>query len=235
MTVVIAICGTMGSGKTTAVENIAAALPDCKALHEDDFNKTTERSLDEIDAWWDRGANVGELDLSEVIKQLAVLCPEKSASLTNHAPDIRMNGATTTHQGTDVPRSPSAKGRDSRRIILLETHFGRLHPVLTPWIDYQCWIDVPADIAIARKVAQLSALLRSQSARTDADSGLRWIETFCKGYLSTTRKLFEMQRQKVRELSEMSIDGQGTPLAVCADTAGAISARRGSRTTLAAY
>jgi len=100
---------------------------------------------------------------------------------------------------------------------LFETHFGRLHPGLKPWIDYQCWIDVPADIAVARKVAQLSALMRSQSTSNDNDSGLRWIETFCKGYLTTTRKLFEMQRQKVRELSEMSIDGQGTPLAVCAE------------------
>ncbi len=215
MTFVIAICGTMGSGKTTAVENVAAALPECMSLHEDDFNKTTERSLDEIEAWSDRGANVGEFDLSVLISQLAVLCPEKSASLTIHAPDTRVNGATITHQGTDVPRSPGPRGRDSRRIILLETHFGRLHPGLKPWIDYQCWIDVPADIAVARKVAQLSALMRSQSTGNDNDTGLRWIETFCKGYLTTTRKLFEMQRQKVRELSEMSIDGQGSPLAVC--------------------
>ena len=51
MSIVIAICGTMGSGKTTAVENIAAALPDCETLHEDDFNRTTDRSIDDITAW----------------------------------------------------------------------------------------------------------------------------------------------------------------------------------------
>ena len=215
MTFIIAICGTMGSGKTTVVENIAAALPDCETLHEDDFNRTTERSLDDIDAWWGRGAIVGELDLSALIVQLAVLCPEKSESLTIQALNIRVNHATAKHQGTHVPRSPSAKGSGTRRIVLLETHFGRLHPALEPWIDYQCWIDVPADIAVARKVAQLSEQLRTHSSTDSHGNELRWIENFCKGYLTTTRKLFEMQRQKVRELSEMSIDGQGTPLAVC--------------------
>ena len=64
----------MGSGKTTAVENIAAALPDCEALHEDDFNRTTELSLDEIDARWGRCPIVGELDLPELIKQLPIVC-----------------------------------------------------------------------------------------------------------------------------------------------------------------
>lgn len=196
MTIVIAICGTMGSGKTTAVENIAAALPDCEALHEDDFNRTTERSLDDIDAWWGRGAIVGELDLSELIKQLATMCPDQDSSVTGSTQKSR---------------------RSTTRILLLETHFGRLHPALEPWIDYQCWIDVPADIAVARKIVQLCGHMGSQPANSENEYGseLRWIENFCKGYLMTTRKLFEMQRQKVRELSEMSIDGQGTPLAVC--------------------
>ncbi len=208
MTIVIAICGTMGSGKSTAVDNIAAALPDCVTLQEDDFNRTTDRSLDEIDAWWTRGASVAEIDLSQVIKQLAVLCPDKDG--TTHP-------RTESYQGTDVPRSPGSTRCSSRQIVLLETHFGRLHSELKPWIDYQCWIDVPADIAVARKVAQLSEQLRTHSSTDNHANGLRWIENFCKGYLTTTRKLFEMQRQKVRELSEMSIDGQGTPLDVCAE------------------
>ena len=207
MTIVIAICGTMGSGKTTAVENIAAALPDCVTMHEDDYNKTTERSLDEIDHWWNRGANVGEFDLSTLIQQLAIVCQESATSKVGAA----------MYQGTDVPRSPRHSRTGNGQIVLLETHFGRLHPELNSWIDFQCWIDVPADIAVARKIVQLCGHMRSQPANSDNKYGseLRWIENFCKGYLTTTRKLFEMQRQKVRELSEMSIDGQGTPLAVC--------------------
>ena len=212
MTWVIAICGTMGSGKSTVVENVAAALPDCEMLFEDDYNKTTERSLEEINAWWSRGADVGEFDLSGLLAQLAAGCPDKSQD-----------------QGTDVPRSPEVFSTAScatekvrsrsgtKKLLLLETHFGRLHPALNPWIDFQCWIDVPADIAVARKIAQLSAQLQMQSPHNGTFDGLRWIESFCKGYLTTTRKLFEMQRQKVRDLSDVSIDGQAAPLDVCAE------------------
>lgn len=212
MTWVIAICGTMGSGKSTVVENVAAALPDCEMLFEDDYNRTTERSLEEINAWWDRGADVGEFDLFELLTQLAARCPDKSQD-----------------QGIDVPRSPrtfltasiaqetAGSHRGIQRILLLETHFGRLHPALSPWIDFQCWIDVPADIAVARKIAQRSAQLQMQSPHNGTSDGLRWIESFCKGYLTTTRKLFEMQRQKVRDLSDVSIDGQAAPLDVCAE------------------
>jgi len=207
MTIVIAICGTMGSGKTTAVENIAAALPDCVSLHEDDYNKTTERSLDDIDHWWNRGANVGEFDLSALITQLAVLCPNSVTS----------NLTAAKHQGTNIPRSPRLAGVGNGQIVLLETHFGRLHPELHPWIDLQCWIDIPADIAVARKIAQLSNQMHTSQSDDFAKDGLRWIENFCKGYLRTTRKLFEMQRQQVRDLSDMSIDGQATALDVCTE------------------
>ena len=183
MTFVIAICGTMGSGKSTAVENIAAALPDCQSLHEDDYNRTTERSLDEIKTWWDRGADVGEFDLSELIQQMAIRCPDELPSRKCQSPDLLktdiatgQHQGTSQHQGTDVPRSPgitapptSGVGRGNPEILLLETHFGRLHPGLNPWIDFQCWIDVPADIAVARKIAQMSAQIQAHSS----------IEFFC--------------------------------------------------------
>ncbi len=207
MTIVIAICGTMGSGKTTAVENIAAALPDCVTLHEDDYNKTTDRSLDDIDNWWNRGANVGEFDLSALISHLVFVCPNS----------VMSNPAAIEHQRTDVPRSPRLAGRGKGQIVLLETHFGRLHPELNSWIDFQCWIDVPADIAVARKIAQLSNQMQTSQSDEFGHDGLRWIENFCKGYLGTTRKLFEMQRQQVRDLSDLSIDGQATPLDVCTE------------------
>ena len=118
-------------------------------------------------------------------------------------------------QKTDIPRSPSARRRGGQQIVLLETHFGRLHPKLSPWIDFQFWIDVPADVALARKVAQLT---QQMSATNDkAINGLRWIETFCNGYLTTTRKLFEMQRQDVRNQSEITINGEASPLDVCVE------------------
>ena len=190
MTWVIAICGTMGGGKSTLAEHAASALPDCSVIFEDDHNRMTERSLVEIEGWFSRGGPVDEFDLSDVIAQLTKLCPDK---LTN----VVANAAS------------------AHRIVLLETHFGRLHSGLRPWIDFQVWINTPADIAVARKVMQLSQQMTQQTPPVPDSDGLRWIEKFCSGYLTTTRKLFNLQRQQVGALSDVTIDGEGSPWDVC--------------------
>lgn len=190
MTWVIAICGTMGSGKSTLAEHAALALPDCAVVFEDDHNRMTERSLADIERWFSRGGPVDEFDLSNVIAQLTKLCPDKLMNVVaNHA--------------------------SAHRIVLLETHFGRLHSGLRPWIDFQVWINTPADIAVARKVMQLSQQMTQQNPPVPDSDGLRWIEKFCSGYLTTTRKLFNLQRQQVGELSDVTIDGEGSPWDVC--------------------
>ena len=209
MTWVIAICGTMGSGKSTLAENAAAALPDCSVVFEDDHNRMTERSLDNIEDWFSRGGDVSEFELSDVIARLTELCPDKRSMVT------------TTHASAGViPSTTNAKSSPELRasahhIVLLETHFGRLHSALSPWIDFQVWINTPADIAVARKVLQLSQQMTQQNPPVPESNGLRWIEKFCSGYLTTTRKLFNLQRQQVGAVSDVTIDGEGSPWDVC--------------------
>jgi uridine kinase len=41
----------------------------------------------------------------------------------------------------------------ARGIVLLESQFGRQHPALAPLVDFQIWLDVPADVAFARRIA----------------------------------------------------------------------------------
>ncbi len=209
MTWVIAICGSMGSGKSTLTENAAAALPDCSVVFEDDHNRMTDRSLDNIEDWFARGGNVSEFDLSDVIARLSELCPDK-----------RIDIATTRESAGVSTPSPNAdtwpvSRASAHRIVLLETHFGRLHSALSPWIDFQVWINTPADIAVARKVLQLSQQMTEHNPPLPDSDGLRWIEKFCSGYLTTTRKLFNLQRQQVGAVSDVTIDGEGSPWDVC--------------------
>ena len=227
MTRVIAICGTMGSGKSTLAGNAAAALPDCSVVFEDDHNRMTERSLENIEGWFSRGGDVSEFDLSDVISQLNELCPDKriDATTTLAAAEAipgnigaRNNiGAKNTTGATDTStaKSSSESRASAQRIVLLETHFGRLHSALSPWIDFQVWINTPADIAVARKVLQLSQQMTQQNPPVPNSDGLRWIEKFCSGYLTTTRKLFNLQRQQVAAVSDVTIDGEGSPWDVC--------------------
>lgn len=209
MTWVIAICGSMGSGKSTLTENAAAALPDCSVVFEDDHNRMTDRSLDNIEDWFARGGNVSEFDLSDVIARLSELCPDKRIDIATKRESA---GVSTPSPNADT--SPVSRA-SAHRIVLLETHFGRLHSALCPWIDFQVWINTPADIAVARKVLQLSQRMTEQNPPLPDSDGLRWIEKFCSGYLTTTRKLFNLQRQQVGAVSDVTIDGEGSPWDVC--------------------
>lgn len=213
MTAVIAICGTMGSGKSTLAENAAAVLPDCSVIFEDDHNRMTEKSLEEVEVWFTQGGHVTEFDLADVIEQLKKACPDKWQLISAKLP----LDSTASHDSNQLVASGygSSCGSTGRRLVLLETHFGRLHSALRPWIDFQVWINTPADIAVARKVVQLSQQMTEQNPAVSNFDGLRWIEKFCSGYLTTTRKLFNLQRQQVGALSDVTIDGEGSPWDVC--------------------
>jgi len=70
MSHVIAICGMMGSGKSTVIGQMLPLLADGAALFEDDFNPAPMQSLEEIRGWWERGGRVEEFDLSALAAQL---------------------------------------------------------------------------------------------------------------------------------------------------------------------
>ena len=70
MSHVIAICGTMGSGKSTTVGLLAQTLADCTALYEDDFNPAPLQTVEQVQDWAARGGHVDEFDLSELVGEL---------------------------------------------------------------------------------------------------------------------------------------------------------------------
>ncbi|MCA9061633.1 MAG: hypothetical protein KDA96_01160 [Planctomycetaceae bacterium] len=179
---VIAVCGSMGSGKTTVVRHLSQLLPQCAVLFEDDFNRTPERSLEEIQAWFDRGADVSEFDLSAF----------------GHAIDRCL-------RNNDCGNDDTPGG-----FLLLESQFGRTHPLLRSRIDLQCWIDVPLDVAIVRKLEQISSGLQ-QDRMVRASDGLSWIADFCHAWLTSTRQLVERQRKDVRQCSDIRINGMREP------------------------
>lgn len=70
MSHIVAICGMMGSGKSTAVRHLSAMYPGCCCLHEDDFNPALLQSLDQVQEWWERGGSMDEIDLSDLAAEL---------------------------------------------------------------------------------------------------------------------------------------------------------------------
>lgn len=70
MSHLIAICGMMGSGKSTFVHQLQRTDPNCLCFHEDEFNPALLQSLDQLQDWWERGSPVDEIDLSTLVAQL---------------------------------------------------------------------------------------------------------------------------------------------------------------------
>lgn len=70
MSHVVAICGIMGSGKSTALRQLSSKYSDCCCLHEDDFNPALLQSVDQVQAWWERGSPLAEIDLSDLATEL---------------------------------------------------------------------------------------------------------------------------------------------------------------------
>ena len=66
---VVAFCGPPGAGKTTLVRALATTLA-AETVFYDDFQDVTSQSTAEMTAWFDRGADPDEFDLSRLVAEL---------------------------------------------------------------------------------------------------------------------------------------------------------------------
>lgn len=189
MSIVIAVSGMMGSGKSLLAEHLSAALGDAVIVCEDEFHSTVERSVDDMRMWLERGSNVAEFDLSRLAGFLEQTCRRRETGEVNATP----------------------------RYVLLETQFGRQHPTLRPWIDWQCWINVPADICVMRKVKQIALDMAHGGLMQNPAQGLHWIAGFCDSYVELTHRLFAQQQVEVPKSSDLILDGRRSIQQLCTD------------------
>ena len=91
-----------------------------------------------------------------------------------------------------------------RGLVLLESQFGRHHPALAPLVDFQVWLDLPADVAFARRVAQLAS-----EPGADPAGRLAWIARMSAAYAAWTASLVHRQRESVAVAAGVTIDASG--------------------------
>lgn len=173
MSNVIAICGTMGVGKSTLAAALRERISDSVIVAEDDFNPVFRHSLETVQEWWEQGADTGQIDLRQVVMEI---------------------------------RSSQQRGQT----VLLETQFGRLHPLLRPLIDIQIWLQAPLDVAFARRTAQLADGWR-RSPETDMKRTAEWLHEYSLGYLRVRRSMLVWQQQTLPDQSDFQLNAAASP------------------------
>jgi uridine kinase len=83
--------------------------------------------------------------------------------------------------------------------VIFEMPLGRAWPATRHAIDLLVWIDVPLDIALARRMLEMSS-------RQSAD--LAWMQHYLSHYISTIHGVLEAQRQAVQPQADLRVDGR---------------------------
>lgn len=183
MPIVVAVSGPPGAGKTTLIHHLLNRIRDSVAIHLDDFESYTRMSSTEMQAWMASSGDPNDFDLSDLAEDL-----QRLKQAPNHS------------------RSNSPDSSNSQNVIFFETLFGRQHHETGQWIDYQIWIDLPADLSLARNLQMvLRQVLEDRPENHTAGAG--WVYQYLEHYIGFVRELLLTQQQWIGNQAEIVVDG----------------------------
>lgn len=91
----------------------------------------------------------------------------------------------------------------ARAFVLFEMPLGRAHSATAPLIDLLLWIDLPADLALARKLQQILAA----AAHREPACAAAWLAGYVAAYLQVVHRVLALQRDRVRPGADLCVDG----------------------------
>lgn len=177
---VIAVSAPPGGGKSTFSRALAAALPGAAVVEYDAYDQLTSMNPAEIAAWLAEGGSYERIDVPELVADLEAL----------------VSGGAIVDRATGRPIR-------AERFVVLETPFGRAHPQTAPLIGLSVFLDTPADVALARKVQELTVEARAEPG--NAAGFVDWLNGYLGHYLAIVRPAVAIQRERVLPLAELVI------------------------------
>jgi uridine kinase len=149
----------------------------------DDYESATRKSAAEMDLWLSAGADFNALDAPGLADDLATL----------RGGGTMVNPITGNHQCCI-------------RDVLFEMPLGRAWAATASSIDVLVWVDVPLDVALARRVGELALNLQQQHP-AQAQAGLAWLQDYMVTYVKTIHSVLETQRRVVRPGADLVVNG----------------------------
>lgn len=180
---VISVSGASGAGKTTLVRETVRRLGEGAAVLFFDAYAATSHYPPDMGQWLRRGADPAAWRTPRLAKDLRAL----KEGIPVVLPDEK----------TRVAPAP---------FILLEEPFGRARPEMASLIDLAVFIDLPLEIALARRLLRTLSAKRFQEAPEAAADHLR---DYLNRYLNEgVRELYLAAAGIARRSSDVVLDGK---------------------------
>lgn len=176
---VIALVGTSGAGKSTLMRELVNVLGDAVCLSFDDYFATS--TFPKTAEWLAEGADPNQFLTPDFIRDVQKL----------------KNGESIIHPERKEEIKPA-------RFLVLEEHFGRERDLMRGMIDLVILIDIPLEIAHARKMLRKGKFLPWEDDRdlfiTNLRDHLQW-------YIRVGRAFYVAVDQMVRKSCDFIVDG----------------------------
>jgi len=178
-TFVIAVAGHSGAGKSTVIENLVSQLGSANSLSLDEYESSS--IYPSTAKWLEGGANPDEFQSPQFVADI-----------------------TTLKNGKGIIHPLTGRKMKTAAFLIIEEPFGRERNALHDLIDVVIYIDVPLDIAYARKLSRKNEFLPWEDNPDIFISNLR---ENLEWYLSTGREFYLAIAERVRPNCDLIIDG----------------------------
>lgn len=186
MNYVIAIAAPIGGGKTSLVKAIAKQLNNSSTIYFDHYEKITESPAQDLEKWIENGASFDDFSVPGLAGDLDKL-----------------------RQGKSVLNPLTKTAVRPARYILFEMPLGKEHKETAEYIDLLIWIDIPLDIALARKLKEFTGDFKARPDAPNPGKFIIWMDEYLDNYMKVVRKVLQIQQQKVSRNADIIIDGMG--------------------------
>jgi uridine kinase len=191
MSYVVAVAAPIGGGKTSVVRAVAHELGDATTIHYDCYEKATAKPVQDLKRWIENGADINEFRVPELSRDLEIL-----------------------KRGTSVMEPMTGREIAPRKYIVFEMPLGKEHRDTAVYIDLLIWIDLPLDIALARKLKEFTRDFLTEYGPEKHKDCLVWLDNYLENYLAVVRDALEIQQQRVPEHADVIIDGRASVPAI---------------------
>jgi len=202
MPYIIAVAAPIGGGKTAVTRAIAARLPGAATISFDHYETATGQPVQSLQGWLSRGADFEEFVVPALREDLERL---------RRGEPVR-DPAT----GAEIPPG---------RYLVFENPLGREAGSLAGLIDLLIWVDVPPDVALARKLQELVRGFQGRAGRERQAEPLLWLDRYLESYLTIVREVLRIQAERVAARADLVLSGLPDPEEIAREAAAEILRR----------